>query len=579
MPKLAISGIEIPFFSSLLDAALDWALLAGSSVALSSCVYSGGTLCAAVPAELVAAEYIAVGVNVVNLTTRIVLSVRTNVLDTINIIDGVTGAPLPSLKLDAGSVYPIRISGVFKSSTSKVLVREVVQELGEKILEKIVGTALDRVIPKGKLDALKSSWVSDAASVLFDSISDSVFQVIAPTLDPSEFGKSVSVQMGAATLAVTPALSPIAQLKLACQNSFAADASVQALSSGGPPQIFTVAATHAVLWGGDYPPERSIVVRVTAPQVALADLQISTTRFVAGQTGSLTITLTRPAAVGGTAITLSCDSASFTLPCTVTIPAGQTSIVSPVTMLRASQTQNGNEISASYGGRQFTVSFFVDPAPNTLTSLSINPGTIGGGSSATGRIVLSTPAPVTGVDVQLRSSLSTVQTPATVRIRAGFTTASFEIKTTSGVAAQTATITAVLGSVSRTASLALSSGTGGRGIDVISVTTNKSTYVPGESIIVTYVVRNNTTADSGPFRNGIAGWFLPARTGFITFRGIASIPPGGQASDSVTFQLSAQDPLGTYKVRVTADYYDAVALESNNPNSIGEASFTVKATP
>jgi hypothetical protein len=81
--------------------------------------------------------------------------------------------------------------------------------------------------------------------------------------------------------------------------------------------------------------------------------------------------------------------------------------------------------------------------------------------------------------------------------------------------------------------------------------------------------------DSGPLTNGIAGWFIPGYIGFITFRNVASIPAGGQATDSVKLQLPSSGPMGQYTVRVTADYYDAVTGESGNPANVGGATFTV----
>jgi hypothetical protein len=89
-----------------------------------------------------------------------------------------------------------------------------------------------------------------------------------------------------------------------------------------------------------------------------------------------------------------------------------------------------------------------------LQSLTINPSSVVGGSTAMGTVSLNGPAPAGGLQVQLSSGNTSVATvPASVTVLAGQTSASFSI-TTRPVASQTqVTIMARLGNSSRQATL------------------------------------------------------------------------------------------------------------------------------
>jgi hypothetical protein len=89
----------------------------------------------------------------------------------------------------------------------------------------------------------------------------------------------------------------------------------------------------------------------------------------------------------------------------------------------------------------------------TLQSLTISPTSVWGGSTATGTVTLSGPAPAGGVVVQLRSSSSRASVPSSITIPAGATSARFTIQTRSAFSITTVTITATYNGVSRSAQL------------------------------------------------------------------------------------------------------------------------------
>jgi hypothetical protein len=92
--------------------------------------------------------------------------------------------------------------------------------------------------------------------------------------------------------------------------------------------------------------------------------------------------------------------------------------------------------------------------PLTVSSLTLNPSTITGGNSGTGRVTLNATAQTATV-VRLASSNSAATIPASVTVAPGATSASFAISTTQVTAQRTATITATLNNTSRSAGLTI----------------------------------------------------------------------------------------------------------------------------
>ncbi|MEN3000716.1 MAG: S8 family serine peptidase [Armatimonadota bacterium] len=194
---------------------------------------------------------------------------------------------------------------------------------------------------------------------------------------------------------------------------------------------------------------------------ALSGLSISPSSVVGGNPATGTVTLTAPAQAGGFTVQLSSSNPSVaSVPASVTVPQGQTSANFTITTSQVSSTTTVT-ITASAGGVTRQANLTVNPpSPATLQSLTISPTSVWGGNSATGTVRLSGPAPSGGVVVTLRSSRpDRAIVPSSVTVPAGQTQASFTIRTTSGLSTGelvvTVTITATLGSTSRSASLTI----------------------------------------------------------------------------------------------------------------------------
>jgi thermitase len=88
-----------------------------------------------------------------------------------------------------------------------------------------------------------------------------------------------------------------------------------------------------------------------------------------------------------------------------------------------------------------------------LTSLTLNPRTVTGGATSTGKVLLSAPAPADGAVVLLSSADAAASVPTSVTVAAGATTATFAVTTTAVTASRSVTLTASYNDVSRTASI------------------------------------------------------------------------------------------------------------------------------
>jgi subtilisin family serine protease len=89
----------------------------------------------------------------------------------------------------------------------------------------------------------------------------------------------------------------------------------------------------------------------------------------------------------------------------------------------------------------------------TLSSIAFNPTTVVGGSSSTGTVTLSAPAPNGGAVVYLSSSASAATVPTSVTVAAGATNATFTANTSAVTASTSVTITASYAGSHQTATL------------------------------------------------------------------------------------------------------------------------------
>jgi hypothetical protein len=189
---------------------------------------------------------------------------------------------------------------------------------------------------------------------------------------------------------------------------------------------------------------------------ALSSLTLSPTSVNGGSPSTGTVALSAPAPSSGASVSLSStNTAAATVPTSVTIPAGASSATFTVTTLAVTASASAT-ISASYAGVTRTASLTVTPQASgpTLTSLTLNPSSVNGGSPSAGTVMLSAPATSGGAVISLLSSSTTVATvPASVTIPAGASSATFSVTTLAVTASTSVNISASYAGVAQNASL------------------------------------------------------------------------------------------------------------------------------
>lgn len=123
----------------------------------------------------------------------------------------------------------------------------------------------------------------------------------------------------------------------------------------------------------------------------------------------------------------------------------------------------------------------------TLSSLTVSPSNVTGGSSATGTVTLSGSAAYGGAAVSLTSNMSAATVPANVTVASGASSANFTVTTTAVTSSTSATITATLGTTTKTATLTVTPATGGTpaGTYMLTVTGSSGSLSHSSTVQIT----------------------------------------------------------------------------------------------
>jgi hypothetical protein len=197
---------------------------------------------------------------------------------------------------------------------------------------------------------------------------------------------------------------------------------------------------------------------VTPLPATLSSLSLTPTSVIGGDVSTGTVILREPAPPGGAVVALSSSDASVvTIPANVTVAGGATSAQFPVSTTRVTSS-TAVTISATFGGATKSAVLTVTPAP-LLSSVSLNPTSVRGGSSSTGTVNLGRSAPTGGAVITLSSSNPAVATvPASVTVAAGTTSATFTVATSRVTASTTVTVSAAVDGVTRSEALTVTAG-------------------------------------------------------------------------------------------------------------------------
>ena len=183
------------------------------------------------------------------------------------------------------------------------------------------------------------------------------------------------------------------------------------------------------------------VITIVQP-VSLSTLTCNPTTLGAFETSSCTVTLNGLASAGGTAISLGGSNPVVSVPSTVVVPAGASSVPFSATAgtipadASATVTATLNTVSQSVVLNLRT--------PAIAFGLQCTPGSMASSGAISCTVTISKPAPAGGASVALASSSPALALPASVTVSAGATSATFSVSVgaiaTDGSAVLTATL-------------------------------------------------------------------------------------------------------------------------------------------
>jgi hypothetical protein len=140
------------------------------------------------------------------------------------------------------------------------------------------------------------------------------------------------------------------------------------------------------------------------------------------------------------------------VPSSVTVPAGQTTGTFTVTT-NPINTSTFVNITGSYSGTQAIGTMQVTAVTPGISSVSFAPSSVGGGTTSTGTVTLTSPAITGGAVMALSSDNTVAMVPTTVTVAAHASTVKFTVNTTAVASATTAHITATSNGTTATGQL------------------------------------------------------------------------------------------------------------------------------
>jgi uncharacterized protein (DUF2147 family) len=264
--------------------------------------------------------------------------------------------------------------------------------------------------------------------------------------------------------------------------------------------------------------------------VRLSALSLNPTTVIGGQSSTGTVTLVAPAPNGGAEVALVSGSSAIRVPSSVSVPGGATSTTFTVTTSPVSGTAV-RTVTATRGGVSRTVNMTLLAG---LTNFTVSATNVVGGTALTGTVTLGGPAGAGGVSVAIREDTSVLESPTSVTVPQGATSANFPIGTGRVGSPVTRPISAQLAGVTKTVNITLNPGAVLTGLSL-----SKSSVKGGESLTGT------VTIDRAAGQGGVTVT-LASGSSVITVPGSVTIPQG---ASTVSFTI------GTGRVGATATRY------------------------
>ncbi|HJZ69344.1 MAG TPA: hypothetical protein VKF81_14570, partial [Blastocatellia bacterium] len=197
-----------------------------------------------------------------------------------------------------------------------------------------------------------------------------------------------------------------------------------------------------------------------APLTTIFAVSTSPQSVTGGKVAMGEVVLSAPAPSGGAVVNLSSNTPFATVPKSVRVYARESSATFSIKTKQVISTISAT-ISATYGSTINTILTIIAKG-SALSSVTLNPTSVSGGTSSQGTVSLTSSAPTGGVVVALGSDKPSVATPPpTVTVPAGSNSATFTINTTVVGSDTSAMISATYGGATSGSSLTVQSPPGG----------------------------------------------------------------------------------------------------------------------
>ncbi len=305
---------------------------------------------------------------------------------------------------------------------------------------------------------------------------------------------------------------------------------------------------------------------INAPQ--LVSISLSPDSVAQGASTTGTVTINGPAPFSGVVILLTSNNSSARVPTSVTIGSGQTFATFPVTTSTVTK-QAVAVITGSVNGSVQSTNLTLMTLG--VSSITLNPSTVAGGTAATGTVTLNGISPKGGTVVLLTSNSPWARVPYSVYVAAGKVSVVFNA-TTSPVATQkVVTITCRVGSSTPSATLTITPPT------VVAVSLKPSTVPGGKSSVGTVTLSSPAAAGGAVVQlsssNSVATVPTTVTVGAggtsATFT-VKTSAVGGQATSTIKGSLNG----GSASATLTVTSPVIVSLKLNPATVVGGKSST-----
>jgi uncharacterized protein (TIGR03437 family) len=268
----------------------------------------------------------------------------------------------------------------------------------------------------------------------------------------------------------------------------------------------------------------------------LTSFSVSPSTVSGGQGSIGTVTLPASALAGGVQITLSSDNPSASMPPSVTIAAGQSSISFAVSTSTVSSPAIATLTATS--ANAVSTPLAINPAVmGRITGWSVAPTTVTGGQSSTGTVTINAPAPAGGLVINLSSNNAAASVPPSMTVPAGQTSATVAISSF-GVSSQTTAILTASSANVLSAPLTINPGSAGSAGTITAWSVSPSTVTGG-------LGASGTVTISAPAPTGGVLVNLSSSNAAASMPASVTVP-AGQASATVavsTFPVSSAAPV------------------------------------